>query len=479
MLKGEISLKESFSYNSYEYIERDSVQRIFSYTESEYLNSGRRKKFFTQTFGCQQNVSDTEKIDGMLIQMGFEPTDDKDDADIIIYNTCAVREHAEQRVFGKIGELVQYKRKNPNLIIGICGCMMQQEYIVDEIRKKYKHINMVFGTSAIYRLPTNLCKVIFEGERVFDIELTPDVTEDVPIRRTSKFSAWVSVMYGCNNFCSYCIVPYTRGREKSRHPQIVLDEVRYLINSGYKEITLLGQNVNSYGNGTDWGYNFSRLLREISEIPGDFRIRFMTSHPKDATKELIDTIASSDKICNHLHLPFQSGNNRVLKSMNRRYTRESYLELINYAKEKIPDVVITSDVIVGFPTETDEEFEDTISLINEVGFGGLFTFIYSIRKGTPAEKMVQVPDEDKKRRFERLVQLQTEKSFEFNSKYLNKTVRVLCDGKSESKENTYTGRTEGGIIVNFCGENILPGEFYDIEITKTLNWALFGNIVNK
>ena len=472
-------MTERFLYNSYEYIERESVQKVSAYTESEYSDSNIRKKFFTQTFGCQQNVSDTEKIDGMLVQMGFEPTDNKEDADIIIYNTCAVREHAEQRVFGKIGELVQYKRKNPNLIIGICGCMMQQEYIVDEIRKKYKHINMVFGTSAIYRLPTNLCKVIFEGERVFDIELTPEVTEEVPIRRTSKFSAWVSVMYGCNNFCSYCIVPYTRGREKSRHPQIVLNEVRQLINSGYKEITLLGQNVNSYGNGTDWGYNFSRLLREISEIPGDFRIRFMTSHPKDATKELIDTIASSDKICNHLHLPFQSGNNRVLKSMNRRYTRESYLELINYAKEKIPDVVITSDVIVGFPTETDEEFEDTISLINEVGFGGLFTFIYSIRKGTPAEKMVQVPDEDKKRRFERLVQYQTEKSFEFNSKYLNKTVRVLCDGKSENKENTYTGRTEGGIIVNFCGENILPGEFYDIEITKTLNWALFGNIVNK
>ena len=472
-------MTERFLYNSYEYIERESVKKVSAYTESEYSDSNIRKKFFTQTFGCQQNVSDTEKIDGMLVQMGFEPTDNKEDADIIIYNTCAVREHAEQRVFGKIGELVQYKRKNPNLIIGICGCMMQQEYIVDEIRKKYKHINMVFGTSAIYRLPTNLCKVIFEGERVFDIELTPEVTEEVPIRRTSKFSAWVSVMYGCNNFCSYCIVPYTRGREKSRHPQIVLNEVRQLINSGYKEITLLGQNVNSYGNGTDWGYNFSRLLREISEIPGDFRIRFMTSHPKDATKELIDTIASSDKICNHLHLPFQSGNNRVLKSMNRRYTRESYLELINYAKEKIPDVVITSDVIVGFPTETDEEFEDTISLINEVGFGGLFTFIYSIRKGTPAEKMVQVPDEDKKRRFERLVQYQTEKSFEFNSKYLNKTVRVLCDGKSENKENTYTGRTEGGIIVNFCGENILPGEFYDIEITKTLNWALFGNIVNK
>jgi len=253
MLKGEMALIGRFIYNSYENIERESVQKISAYTEGLYSDSNVRKKFFTQTFGCQQNVSDTEKIDGMLVQMGFEPTADKNEADIIIYNTCAVREHAEQRVFGKIGELVQYKRKNPNLIIGICGCMMQQEYIVDEIRKKYKHINMVFGTSAIYRLPTNLCKVLFEGERVFDIELTPEVTEDVPIRRTSKFSAWVSVMYGCNNFCSYCIVPYTRGREKSRHPQIVLDEVRRLIDSGYKEITLLGQNVNSYGNGTDWG----------------------------------------------------------------------------------------------------------------------------------------------------------------------------------------------------------------------------------
>ncbi|MBE6890544.1 MAG: tRNA (N6-isopentenyl adenosine(37)-C2)-methylthiotransferase MiaB [Ruminococcaceae bacterium] len=435
-------------------------------------------KYYTQTFGCQQNISDTEKINGMLSEMGFEPTDDKWDADVIIYNTCAVREHAEQRVFGKIGELVQFKRKKPDLIIGICGCMMQQEYIVDDIRKKYKHINMVFGTSAIYRLPTNLYTVLSSGERVFDTDLSANVTEDVPIRRTSKFSAWVSIMYGCNNFCSYCIVPYTRGRERSRPPQVILNEVQQLIKEGYKEITLLGQNVNSYGNGTDWGYNFSRLLKEICEIPGTFRIRFMTSHPKDATRELIDTIASSDKICKHLHLPFQSGNNRILEKMNRRYTKESYLDLIRYAKEKIPDIVLTSDVIVGFPTETDEEFEDTINLIKEVGFGGLFTFIYSIRKGTPAEKMEQVPDEDKKRRFERLIQLQTEKSFEFNSKYMDKTVNVLCDGAAENKEGIFTGRTEGGIIVNFSGENISAGEFYDIKITKTLNWALFGNTVN-
>ena len=471
-------MNNTFTYGSYELIEKESIKKVQALTYSRFTETGKKMKYYTQTFGCQQNISDTEKINGMLSEMGFEPTDDKWDADVIIYNTCAVREHAEQRVFGKIGELVQFKRKKPDLIIGICGCMMQQEYIVDDIRKKYKHINMVFGTSAIYRLPTNLYTVLSSGERVFDTDLSANVTEDVPIRRTSKFSAWVSIMYGCNNFCSYCIVPYTRGRERSRPPQVILNEVQQLIKEGYKEITLLGQNVNSYGNGTDWGYNFSRLLKEICEIPGTFRIRFMTSHPKDATRELIDTIASSDKICKHLHLPFQSGNNRILEKMNRRYTKESYLDLIRYAKEKIPDIVLTSDVIVGFPTETDEEFEDTINLIKEVGFGGLFTFIYSIRKGTPAEKMEQVPDEDKKRRFERLIQLQTEKSFEFNSKYMDKTVNVLCDGAAENKEGIFTGRTEGGIIVNFSGENISAGEFYDIKITKTLNWALFGNTVN-
>ena len=471
-------MNNTFTYGSYELIEKESIKKVQALTYSRFTETGEKMKYYTQTFGCQQNISDTEKINGMLSEMGFEPTDDKRDADVIIYNTCAVREHAEQRVFGKIGELVQFKRKKPDLIIGICGCMMQQEYIVDDIRKKYKHINMVFGTSAIYRLPTNLYTVLSSGERVFDTDLAANVTEDVPIRRTSKFSAWVSIMYGCNNFCSYCIVPYTRGRERSRPPQVILNEVKQLIKEGYKEITLLGQNVNSYGNGTDWGYNFSRLLKEICEIPGTFRIRFMTSHPKDATRELIDTIASSDKICKHLHLPFQSGNNRILEKMNRRYTKESYLDLIRYAKEKIPDIVLTSDVIVGFPTETDEEFEDTINLIKEVGFGGLFTFIYSIRKGTPAEKMEQVPDEDKKRRFERLIQLQTEKSFEFNSKYMDKTVNVLCDGAAENKEGIFTGRTEGGIIVNFSGENISAGEFYDIKITKTLNWALFGNTVN-
>lgn len=466
------------NYGSYEYIEKESIVKVRAFLKAIYAESGKVMKYYTQTFGCQQNVNDTEKINGMLSEIGFQQTEDKWDADIIIYNTCAVREHAEQRVFGKIGELVQYKRKNPNLIIGICGCMMQQEYIVDEIRRKYKHINMVFGTSAIYRLPTNLWSVLSTNSKVFDTELNANITEEVPIRRASKFSAWVSIMYGCNNFCSYCIVPYTRGRERSREPKVILNEIKQLVNEGYKEITLLGQNVNSYGNGTDWGYNFARLLKEISNIPGDFRIRFMTSHPKDATKELIDTMASSDKICKHLHLPFQSGNNRILDKMNRRYTRESYLELIKYAKEKMPEVVLTSDVIVGFPTETDEEFEDTIKLVDDVNFGGLFTFIYSIRKGTPAEKMEQVSDEDKKRRFEKLITLQTEKSFQFNSAYLNRTVRVLCEGKASNKENTYTGRTDGGIIVNFQGENISEGEFYNIHITKTLNWALFGNTVN-
>lgn len=476
--KGEYELIYTYAQHSYEDSEKESIQKIRAIVATMYSEKKIIPKFFTQTFGCQQNVNDTEKIDGMLYEMGFEPTNNKENADIIIYNTCAVREHAEQRVFGKIGELVRYKKNNPNLIIGICGCMMQQNHIVEEIRKKYRHVDMVFGTSAIYRLPTNLYTVISRKERVFDTELKTDVIEDVPIRRTGKLSAWVSIMYGCDNFCSYCIVPYTRGRERSRHPQVILTEIRELVNAGYKEITLLGQNVNSYGKGTSWGYNFSKLLREADAIPGNFRIRFMTSHPKDATEELIDTIASSKKICHQLHLPFQSGNDRILEKMNRRYTRSDYLRLIEYAKEKIPDIVITSDVIVGFPTESEEEFEDTLSLIEEVGFGGLFTFIYSVRKGTPAEKMLQVPDEIKKKRFEKLIRLQTDMSYDFNSKYVGKTFTVLCEEKAGNKTGFFTGRTDGGIIVNFSGENISTGQFYNVNITKALNWALFGNTVN-
>lgn len=467
------------SSNSYEYIQRGYIDSVRNIVSERKLELGNELKFFTQTFGCQQNVSDTEKIDGMLEEMGFIKTEDKADADVIIYNTCAVREHAEQKVFGKIGELVQYKRKKPSLIIGLCGCMMQHGDVADTIKKKYGHVDIVFGTAALYRLPQNLYKVMsLPGTRVSDTDISvTDITENVPVRRTSGYSAWVSIMYGCDNFCSYCIVPYVRGRERSRDPETVVTEIKSLVDDGYKEITLLGQNVNSYCRSREDGYNFSSLLRDIDRIPGDFRIRFMTSHPKDATHELIDTMASGKNICHHLHLPFQSGNDRILKAMNRKYTRDEYLSLINYAKSRIPDVVITSDVIVGFPTETDSEFDDTISLINEVGFGGLYTFIYSPRSGTPAAKMEQVSEEAKKERFERLVKLQTESSFAFNLRYVGKTIRVLCEGLSEGKSGIYTGRTDGGIIVNFTGDGIREGSFTDVEIDKALNWAIFGKAV--
>jgi len=431
-------------------------------------------KYFTLAFGCQQNVSDGEKIDGVLEDLGFTKTDDRNNADVIIYNTCAIRDHAEQKVFGTIGSLVHLKRQKPNLVIGFCGCMMQQKSVVEELRKKYKHVNLVFGTNGIYRLPENLYKAMTTDECVYDVtENDISIAEDVPVRRDSSYKAWVSIMYGCNNFCSYCIVPYVRGRERSREPVAIISEVEGLVKNGYKDITLLGQNVNSYcKDNSEW--NFAKLLREVNKIPGDFRIRFMSSHPKDATFELFDTIAECEKVSRHLHLPFQSGSNRILELMNRRYTREKYTELIKYAKEKIPDLVLTSDVIVGFPTETDEDFEDTLTLVNEIDFQGLYTFIYSIRPGTPAAKMMQVDDKIKHERFERLVQLQTDKATTYNSTFIGKTVKVLSEGYTDDTHNVMTGRTDGNVIVNFTPKEAKEGTFSEIQIDKALNWAIFG-----
>ncbi|MBO5036969.1 MAG: tRNA (N6-isopentenyl adenosine(37)-C2)-methylthiotransferase MiaB [Clostridia bacterium] len=457
-----------------EYI--DKVRR-FAY-ELE-LKRNHKPLYFTHTFGCQQNESDTEKINGMLSDMGFEKTDVREDADVIIYNTCAVREHAEQRVFGTIGSLVGLKRERPSVVVGFCGCMMQRNEVSEELRKKYKHVNLVFGTHAIGRFPENLYKALTSGERVFDvIEQKGKIVEDIPVKRGHDFKAWVSVMYGCNNFCSYCIVPYVRGRERSRDPQRIIDEVTALLKDGYKDITLLGQNVNSFCNDSDSDWNFAKLLRRINEIEGDFRIRFMTSHPKDATKELIDTIAECDKVCNHLHLPFQSGSDRVLDLMNRRYTREKYKSLVDYAKSKIPDLVLTSDVIVGFPTETEEDFLETMSLVDEIGFQGLYTFIYSVRKGTPAAEMEQVDEKVKHDRFDRLCALQTEKATQFNSKFIGKTVKVLVEGFTGEDKANQTGRTEGNIIVNFPACGAEPGTYKNVLIDKALNWAIFGQAID-
>lgn len=430
------------------------------------------------SYGCQQNISDGEKIKGMLALMGYGFTNSTSDADLVIYNTCAIRENAEDRVFGNVGALKHIKKKNPNMIIGLCGCMMQQKHIVEKLKKSFPYVDLIFGTHVVHELPQNIYNALTMDKRVFNV---PDsdgvIVEDLPIKRDGTIKAWVPIMYGCNNFCTYCIVPYVRGRERSREPELILNEIKQLISEGYKEITLLGQNVNSYGKGLDEEITFSELLRRINALDGDFRIRFMTSHPKDATKELIDTIAECDKVCNHLHLPVQSGSDRILKLMNRHYNREQYMELINYAKAKIPDLSFTSDIIVGFPTETEEDFKGTIDLIKEVEYDSLFTFIYSKRVGTKAAEMEDpITDKEKSERFQYLLDVQKDIGVEKYKKYVGKTVRVLVDGEGKSGEDYLTGRTDNFIIVDFKGDKSLIGQFVDVEITQALNWALLGKI---
>lgn len=345
-------------------------------------------KAFVHTYGCQGNVADSEHIKGMLIEMGYTLCECAEEADIIIFNTCAIREHAEDRVFGNVGALKRLKAENKNLIIGLCGCMMQQEHISEKIKKSYPFVDLVFGTHVLHRLPELLSKALCSGKRVFCTDSCDGViAEGMPNSRDSGENAWLPIMYGCNNFCSYCVVPYVRGRERSRLPETVLNEAKELIDGGYKKITLLGQNVNSYGKGCDWDVDFSELIKRIDKIDGDFTFDFMTSHPRDCSEKLLDTLASSKHFCGHLHLPVQSGNNRILKEMNRHYTRERYLELIKYAKEKMPGIDITTDIIVGFPGETYEEFSDTLSLVKEVRYGSMFTFIFSPRNGTRAASM--------------------------------------------------------------------------------------------
>ena len=345
-------------------------------------------KAFVHTYGCQGNVADSEHIKGMLIEMGYEMCDDVNEADFILYNTCAIREHAEDRVFGNVGAIKKLKKEKPTLIIALCGCMMQQEHIAEKIKNSYPFVNLVFGTHVTHKLPEFVYKVLTLKKRVFCIDDSEGViAEGLPSFRDSGENAWLPIMYGCNNFCSYCIVPHVRGRERSREPAVIMQEAKALISEGYKKITLLGQNVNSYGKGCDFNTSFSDLVRMIDLIEGDFEFDFMTSHPRDCTFELIDVLAESKHFCGHLHLPVQSGNNRILKEMNRHYTREHYLELVNYAKSKMPDVDLTTDIIVGFPGETYEEFLDTVSLVKEVKYGSMFTFIYSARKGTPAASM--------------------------------------------------------------------------------------------
>lgn len=367
-------------------------------------------KAFVHTYGCQGNVADSEHIKGMLVEMGYELCNAPEEADIIIYNTCAIREHAEDRVFGNVGALKRLKSENPNLIIALCGCMVQQPHITEKLKESYPFVSLIFGTHVLHRLPELLNKVLCSGKRVFCIDDSDGViAEGMPNFRDSGENAWLPIMYGCNNFCTYCIVPYVRGRERSRDIKTVLFEAKQLINQGYKKLTLLGQNVNSYGKDSETGVDFSELLKRIDAIEGDFTFDFMTSHPRDCSERLIDTLASSKHFCGHLHLPVQSGNNRILKEMNRHYTRERYLELVHYAKEKMPGIDLTTDIIVGFPGETYEEFLDTVSLVKEVEYGSMFTFIFSPRNGTRAASMPDpVPKAEKSRWFSELLKVQEE-----------------------------------------------------------------------
>lgn len=431
---------------------------------------------YTHSYGCQQNVSDSEKLDGMLEQMGFGFTDKPENADIVLYNTCAVRENAENRVFGNVGALKALKRKNPDMVIAVCGCMVQQEHIAARMKQRFPYVDLIFGTHVLHKFPGMLYSIYEKRNRIVCI---PDsdgvVAEGLPVRRTSRFKASVPIMYGCNNFCTFCIVPKVRGRERSRAPEEIINEAKGLLESGCKEILLLGQNVNSYGNGS--GTDFTGLLRELDRLDGELMISFMTSHPKDCSHELIDVIADSRHISHHLHLPVQSGSDRILKLMNRHYDTAKYLELADYARSKIPDIQLTTDIIVGFPGETREDFEMTLDLMRRVKFDSAFTFIYSRREGTKAAEMDDpVTDEEKGRWFKELLDLQGaigEKAYE---KYVGRTLRVLCEGRGRTDESLLTGRSRQNIIVDLAGGEELLGSFVDVKITKALPWALVGEV---
>jgi len=433
-------------------------------------------------FGCQQNVADTERLAGLLARMGYGFTDDPAQADFILYNTCAVREHAENRVFGNLGALRHNKRRRPGMIIALCGCMPQQPAVAERIRKSYDHVDIVFGTQMLHALPELLWRTLTEKQRVFSTEEQNAVAEGLPIRRDPAKqsgelakSAYLPVMYGCDNFCSYCIVPYVRGRERSRTPEAVLEEARGIIAEGYREITLLGQNVNSYGKGLVPGIRFAELLGEVAELPGDFRLKFMTSHPKDATRALIDAMAAHPKVARHLHLPVQSGSDRILDKMNRRYTVEKYLEIIRYAREKMPDIAFTSDIIVGFPGETEEDFEQTLRLLHEVKYDFLFTFIYSRRSGTAAAKLDDpISEEEKGRWFRRLLAEQEAIQRAEAPKRLGNVHRVLVEQKRE--DGLLFGKTDGGIGVTFAGDELLVGSLVQVKITRT-EGGFFGELL--
>lgn len=435
------------------------------------------RRFHITTFGCQMNEHDSEVMTGMLLEKGFEAVKDRKDADILIINTCSVRDNADKRFFGTLGALKKRKKDNPNLIMCVCGCMMQQQHVIDTLKQKYPWVDVVFGTHNIHQFPELLENVINEKKKQISVwDEGGEIVEGLPAKRLHENKALVNIMFGCNNFCTYCIVPYTRGRERSRHPEDILKEVRNLVADGVKEIMLLGQNVNSY-KGAD-GVDFADLIYMLNEVEGLERIRFMTPHPKDLSDKLIQAYVDCDKLCKNIHLPVQSGSSRVLKEMNRRYTREQYLELVRKLREAVPHITISTDIIVGFPGETEEDFEETLNLVRTVRYDSAFTFLYSIRKGTPAEKYEnQVPEEVKHERFNRLVDLVNTISAEKNALYKGTVQQVLVEGSSARNSKTLAGRTDGFKLVNFPGSKDMIGKTIDIEITEGKTFSLEGKVV--
>ena len=454
--------------------QRDFEKKIKAMHESR----NAAPKALVDTFGCQQNVADSQHILGMLEAMGFTFTDRAEEADIIVLNTCAIRDHAEKRVYGNLGALTHTKRAHPEQIICLCGCMAQRPEVAEKVRKSYRHVDLVFGPQALWKFPELLMQVYTRRGRVFSIDDEHGrIAEGMPVVREGSIRAWVSIMYGCNNFCSYCIVPYVRGRERSREPERILAEVRELVQAGYKEITLLGQNVNSYGKDLDTDWDFADLLSAIDEIEGDYLIRFMSSQPKDAGYKLFDTMARCVHVAKQLHLPVQSGCDRVLRAMNRPYDRAKYLDLITYARKVMPELVLTSDVIIGFPGETEAEAMETVALVKEVEFDALFTFIFSPRPGTPAAKLDDpVPRAEKQVWFDRLCQVQNEISARRHAAYVGKTLRVLVDGETDDSRWPLSGRTAGGRLVHLVGDRSAIGTYRYVTVTDSNTWALFGEL---
>ena len=454
--------------------QRDFEQKI----RELHAQRGKSVRALVDTFGCQQNVADSQHIMGMLEAMGCTFVTAPEEADIVVLNTCAIRDHAEKRVYGTLGALTHTKKANPEQIICLCGCMAQRPEVAEKVRQSYRHVDLVFGPQALWKFPELLYQVYTRRGRVFSVEDEHgSIAEGMPVVREGRTRAWVSIMYGCNNFCSYCIVPYVRGRERSREPARILEEVRQLAAEGYKEITLLGQNVNSYGKDLDTPWDFADLLSELDKIEGDYLLRFMSSQPKDASYKLFDTMARCKHVAKQLHLPVQSGCDRVLRAMNRPYDRAKYLDLITYARKVMPDLVLTSDVIIGFPGETEAEAMETVALVEEVRFDALFTFIFSPRPGTPAAKMDDpVPRAEKQKWFDMLCNTQNEISARLHARYVGRTLRVLVDGETDDARWPLSARTAGGRLVHLVGSRDALGQYRNVRITDSNTWALFGEM---